>query len=61
MSREELLNWSKEKLVDELVKYMNEDKKRKDKVREWGKSWRDKRKSELEELRELKRQIEEKK
>ena len=55
-TKEELNGWTKEKLVAELLKYMHEDEHRKEKTREWGKSWRAKQKAELEELRQYKKQ-----
>lgn len=55
-TKEELNSWTKEKLVDELLKYMHEDEHRKEKTREWGKAWRAKQKKELEELRQYKAQ-----
>ena len=49
--REELLTWSKEKLVDELIKYINADDARRAKTREWGRNWREKSKQEREEFK----------
>lgn len=52
--RNELMGMEKEKLVDMLLVYIHDDEKRKQKVREMGKKWRDKRKDEIEELRKFK-------